>query len=185
MRTFWESDFERFSLKVKEHIGHKIEKSKNDTSYYVNMKKQKAEEERNLWLEKASAELRYELELKERQGRNKIAEKIKQKLAIFRNEKEENLLNAFKKLIEQNFPSLAECFIQWTQNNYLKGTFILPKEYHKFVDSERYGIEVTELNRIVFTDENLYIEYSIERVVEEFYDEVIDLIQKEEDKWLK
>ena len=185
MQAFWESDFERFSLKLKENINNKINTSKRETSSFITQKKQKADQDTNLWLQNVREEWLYELNTKERQGQNDIAQSVQQELSNFKSQYEIVLTNAFKKLLEHNFPALAECFIKWVLQNYQNGVFKLPIGYEKLIDSKRYSVEATERNRIVFSNENLYIEYSVERIIEEYYGEIIECIQREENKWLK
>ena len=185
MQAYWESGFERFSEKLKENINNKINKSKSETSSFVNQRKQKAVHDTNSWLQNVREEWIYELNAKERQAHNVIEQNVKQELSNFRNEHEAVLTNAFKKRLEDDFPTLAECFIKWVLKNYQSGMFWVPISYQKFIDSERYDVETIERNQIVFSNENLYIEYSVERIIEEYYGEIIKCIHREEDKWLK
>ena len=185
MQVSWVSDFERFSLKVKKNINNKTEKSTKDTSSYVLQKKEKALQERSSWLEKVRSEWNYEIKAKERLGQSDIAEEVKQQWSIFRKDKEVELTKAFKELLEENYPFFVECFIDWISKNYETGNFTLPKIYEKFIDKESYDIDISEMQQIIFSNDNLYIEYSVERIIEEFHDDIIDCLQSEENKWLR
>jgi len=57
----------------------------------------------------------------------------------------------------------------------------MPEAYMSFVTKEEFLLRMCEKEEIVFTSGNLYIEYSVERIIEELDDEIT--LHFKDDKW--
>lgn len=179
------SDFERFSVKVQKSISNKVKKIEEDSSSYAIKEEKKALLETKVWQQQVRSEWKHELNAMERQGQSDIADEVKQALSIFRKNHEMALKKALEERLEQSYPLLVECFISWVVKNYETGIFTLPKIYEQFIDKEKFDVHITEGKEVIFSNGNLYIEYSVKRIIEELNDDIIACIHSEENSWLK
>jgi hypothetical protein len=61
----------------------------------------------------------------------------------------------------------------------------MPEAYMPSVKKEGFLLHTGEKEEIIFTSGNLYIEYSVERIMEELDDEIVSRMLLKEDKWQK
>jgi hypothetical protein len=174
------SDFELFALKVKEHIAAKVKKSEEDNTAYRLQKEEESLQETEEWFKRKRAKWKLELTMREQQERRAISEEIDQKWSFFKKESERAIKEGLEKRLEEEFPLLAKCFILRVSKQYQTGVFIMPAAYNGLVDGEKFNLEVCQEEKIVFRQDNLYIEYSIERIMEELKDEIM---HPKEDSW--
>jgi len=59
----------------------------------------------------------------------------------------------------------------------------MPKAYMSLVKKEGFFLHTDEKEQIIFTSGNLYIEYSIERIIEELDDEINLGMHFKDDEW--
>ncbi|MEA3418746.1 MAG: hypothetical protein U9Q90_05040 [Campylobacterota bacterium] len=177
------SDFERFALKVKKHITDKVKKSEEDVSAYALQEEEKSLRETEKWLQQVRSEWEHELNAREQQGLRTISDEVNREWSTFRKEREMALKKAVEERLGQSFPLLAECFIAWVLKNYKTGSFTLPKAYGMLINREGFDVRTCEEKQVIFSSENLYIEYSVERIIEELNDEIAVCMHFEEDLW--
>ncbi len=177
------SDFELFALKVEENIAAKVKKSEEDSAAYRLQKEAKALQETEKWFKQKHTEWKLELTAREQLERRVIAEEIDQQWSLFKKESEKAVKKSLEKRLEEEFPILIKCFVAWVSKQYQTGVFIAPAAYDKLVNVEKYDLEVCREEKIVFRQDNLYIEYSVERIMEELKDEIIAMMHFKEDPW--
>ncbi|MEA3456294.1 MAG: hypothetical protein U9R26_07275 [Campylobacterota bacterium] len=174
------SDFELFALKVEEHIASRVKKSKEESSEYRLQKEEENIQEAENWLKQKRTEWKLELAAREQQEKRTIAETVSRQWSLFRKEAEREVKEALKRRLEEEFPILAKCFITLVSKQYETGIFRMPETYSESIDRERFDLELCREEKIVFELGNLYIEYSVERIMEELKSEIVDL---KEDTW--
>ena len=177
------SDFEHFALKVEKHIAAKVKKSKESAELYQVQKNQEAEDETERWLKQKHSEWEAELKAQEQQGKRAIADEVGQRWSAFIKESEAALGKAFELQLQDQFPSLVKCFVTWISKHYKTGIFILPNNYSAWIDKERFGVELSQEEKIIFRSDNLYIEYSVEQIIEELKEEINATIHLKESSW--
>ena len=180
------SDFELFALKVEKHIAVKVKKSEEGDIAYCLQKEEEALKETETWLRQKHAEWKLELSMREQQERKVIAGEIDRKWSVFKKEFEAAAKKALKKQLEKEFPSLVECFVVWASKHYKTGTFTLSEAYSVWVDRERFEVQISQEEKIIFRSDNLYIEYSVERMIEELKEEINAVMHdssSKEDLW--
>ena len=177
------SDFELFALKVKENIAAKVKKSEEESVAYCLQKEEEALQKTEKWFTQKYAGWKRELTAREQQERRAITEEIDQKWSLFKKDAERAVKESLEKQLEEEFPLLAKCFIVWVTKQYQTGVFIMPEIYSEVVNRERFDLEVCREEKIVFRQDNLYIEYSVERIMEELKDEMTTALHFKEDLW--
>ncbi len=179
------SDFEHFAQKVKKQIGVKVEKLEVETSDYLRAKKNESDHNIESWLKHAQNEWDQERYAEEQQSRIIIAEDANREWSKFKKKRELALRSLLKVRLEEIFSVLAECFISKISQEYQTGTFTMPEAYISSVVKEGFLLNIGEKEEIIFTSGNLYIEYSVERIIEELDDEIVSRMLTKEDKWQK
>jgi len=177
------SDFERFALKVEEHIAARVKKSEEERSAHRLQKKERSLRETEKCMQQKRSDWKLELTARERQDRRAIADEAAQQWSAFKKESEVAVKEGLKIRLEKEFPSLVECFVKWASQEYEKGIFIMPAVYHALVNRERFELQASQKNTIIFRNNNLYIEYSVERIMEELKSEMTAMMHFEEDPW--
>ena len=177
------SDFEHFAQKVKKQIGIKVRRIEEETSAYLHAKENEAEHKINSWMKHARFEWDQERYAQEQQSRISIAEEVNRQWSEFKKERRSALRSALKVRLEEIFPALAECFVSHVSQQYETGTFTLPEVYMSSVTKEGFVLHSCETEEIVFISGNLYIEYSVERIIEELDDEIVSYMHFKDDKW--
>lgn len=177
------SDFERFALKTKKRIAAKAERSEADASVYALQKEEEALREIERWLQQSRSEWKQELRAREQEGRRGVSDEAERLWSAYKKERRTALEAALKVRLSQEFPVLAACFIAWVSRNYKKGVLIMPKAHMASVKTELFELLECKKEQIVFTSGNLYIEYSVERIIEELGDEIASGMYFEENRW--
>ncbi|WP_415406165.1 hypothetical protein ACLHDG_10390 [Sulfurovum sp. CS9] len=177
------SDFEHFAEKVKKQISTKVRRVEVETSDYLLAKENEAEHKINSWTKHAHFEWDQERYAQEQRSHNSIEEEVNRKWSEFKKERKSALRSALKIRLYQIFPTLAECFISQISQKYQTGTLTMPEAYMSFVTKEGFLLHMCEKEQIIFTSGNLYIEYSVERIIEELTDEIDSRMHFKEDTW--
>ena len=103
--------------------------------------------------------------------------------SAFKKERKNRLETALKTRLQEEFPSLAACFIAWVSRNYKTGIFTMHHSFTALAESEQFDIRECEKEQVIFASGNLYIEYSVERIIEELGDEIAQQMHFEENEW--
>ena len=177
------SDFEHFAQKVKKQISIKVRRVEAGTSEYVLQTENEAAHKINSWKQHAQTQWDQERYAQEQQSRNAITEEVNRQWSEFKKERRSVLISALKVRLKEVFPMLAACFVSQISQKYGTGTFTMPKAYMSFVTTEGFVLHSCKKEEIVFTSGNLYIEYSIERIIEELSDEINLGMHFKDDKW--
>lgn len=59
----------------------------------------------------------------------------------------------------------------------------MPKKYIALVESDEFDILECQQEQIIFSSGNLYIEYSVDRIIEELGDDITKSLHFEENEW--
>ena len=183
MQVSSESDFEFFAKKVKEHTSITIKNIEDKASLYVTKSEEKAKQEIKIY----SQELQYKWEVeyheREKQEYKNIENEINKKWNDFKQEREKKLYEELSQRLKELFPTLAQSFITCISNRYETGTLILPKPYIKTLEIKKFILQESENECIIFKNKNLYIEYSIERIMEELQNDIASSMNIKEKLW--
>ncbi len=177
------SDFERYALKSKKRIAAKVKKSEDEASAYALEKEKEAQQETERWLQQSRSEWKRELSARQKQGKRGVSDEVKRQWSAYKKERKQALESALRVRLAEAFPALAECFIDWVSQNYETGVLIMPKAYAASVKTERFDLHESKKEQVVFTSGNLYIEYSVERIIEELGDDIVSSMHFEEGPW--
>ena len=177
------SDFEHFAQKVKKQIGIKVKRVEEETSDYLLQSENEVEHKINSWSKHAQTQWDQEHYAQEQQSRNSIVQEVNRQWSEFKKERKSALRSALKIRLEEIFPTLAECFVSQISQKYQTGTFTMPEAYMSSVTKEGFLLHVCKKEKIVFTRGNLYIEYSVERIIEELSDEIALRMDFKEERW--
>lgn len=179
------SDFERFAQTIQEVIAAGVKERKDKAASYVRQKEAQAQQQTEQWREESDREWQQELRLLERIGRREITEEISRQWSAFRQSRESALKKALTEELNANFPELAECFINWVSKSYNGGRLTVPKAYRYLVKTPLFEVMTSEEEKVVFEKGNLYIEYSVQRIIEELGDEIALQMHVEDNAWQK
>ena len=135
------------------------------------------------WRELSAAEWKQELYAREQQGERAVADEVNRQWSAFKKERKMALKAALKIRLKQEFPVLAACFVAWVSRNYETGTFTMNQSFNVSVDRELFELRECKKEQVIFASGNLYIEYSIERIIEELGDEIAEQMHFEENEW--
>ena len=177
------SDFERFALKSEKSIAAKVKKSEESASEYALQKSEATLRETELWRELSAAEWKQELYARQQQGERAVADEVNRQWSTFKKERKTALKAALRLRLQKEFPALAECFTLWVSRNYKTGTLTMPKAFTASVDRKQFEVRECEEEQVVFASGNLYIEYSVERIIDELGDEIAQQMHFEENEW--
>lgn len=183
MQVSSESDFDLFSKKVKEHTSTAIKKIEDESSAYLIKSEKKALDDIEKYIQQARLEWEEEYSEREKQEYKNIQSDINIEWNAFKRERENSLYKKLKKELEKIFPSLVESFIVCISGKYEAGTLIIPKPFMGLIKMEKFDLHESEDERIIFKKENLYIEYSIERIMEELHNDIASSMNFEENIW--
>lgn len=178
-----ESDFEHFAQKVREHIRLKVEQTEAQSQEYVHAKERETEQRAATWLKNAETKWEHEYAELHKQGSIDIADGVNKKWARFRRENMLLLEERLRQRLQEIFPVLAECFIAALSTEHDTGTFILPRQYASVVDSGRFDVKISQKDELLFRKGNLYIEYSVERIMVELEEEIAAGMHLEDEIW--
>ena len=177
------SDFEHFAQKVKKQIGLKVKSVEEETSDYLLQTENEVVHKIDSWSKHAQTQWDQERYGQEQQSRNSITEEVNRQWSEFKKERKSALRSAIKVRLEEVFPALAECFISQILQEYQTGTFTMPEAYMSLVKKEGFFLHTDEKEQIIFTNGNLFIEYSVEHIIEELDDEINLGMHFKDDKW--
>lgn len=177
------SDFDLFSQKVKEHTSSLIKKIEDEASIYVKKSEKMALQELKIDSLETTALWEHEYKAIERQEYKNIENDINMQWNAFKQERENTLYIQLKQELYKIFSKLAKSFILCVSNRYETGTFIIPKSYMTLVKGEKFKLHTNEDNKIIFKNGNLYIEYSVERIMEELHNDIASSMNFEENIW--
>ena len=176
------SDFEHFAQKFREHIAYKIKSLEDETSAYVLKKENETTQTQERWLEDARYQWDKEYHDLERQHQNTIEEEMNKEWSKYIKEYETALRSLLQKELKEAFPKLAECFLSKISKLYETGVFTMPEAYMPLVKKEGLSLQKSAEEKVIFTSGNLYIEYSLERIMEELDEEIILMLTKMNEK---
>ena len=183
MQISLESDFERFAQKIKEHTNTNIQKRHNEAEAYALEKRERAVKEVDAWLEQEQFAWKKEYQERKEQGFAEIKNNLNKQWNSFVHEREKELREQLRQKIEEIFPSLAESFIIEVSRRYDKGTFLLPKRYVSLIKEKAFISIENQQEHIIFKNENLYIEYSVERIMDELDNEISSVMDLKGRTW--
>ncbi len=177
------SDFERFARKCRKNIDEKVQKRETDAAAYVLDKEKATLNTIEAWRALSTAEWQQALQARRQQGERRIADAVDRQWSAFKKERKKELKAALRRRLQEAFPALAACFVNWVEGRYESGVFTMPKAYRSLVKGD--GFEVQECNeeQLIFANGNLYIEYSVERILDELGEEITQQMHFEENEW--
>ena len=168
---------------MQEHVRLKVQQLEAQSQEYLHAKERESEQNAEAWLDNAHARWKHEYAAERKEGYNTITEETNKAWAAF---KQTNMLLLEERLAEklkEDFPVLAACFIAELSAKHETGTFVLPERYASLVNGENFNVEISQQEAVVFRKGNLYIEYSIERIMVELGEEIISGMQLEDEIW--
>ncbi len=177
------SDFEHFAQKIEKSIATKVKAKEADASAYVLQKQKDTLTEIKQWKERSVKKWNEELNALEKREEQALLNDIKQQWSVFKKDHETAFRQTFKEALEDAFEALAKCFITWISRNYTTGTFTMAKKYTALIENTQFDIQESSQDQIIFESGNLYIEYSVERIMDELGDEINKHLHLEENEW--
>jgi len=176
-------DFEHFADKIEKQTATTVKEIERETTEYLLQKEYETEQSITLWLKQAQDNWDQEKDTQKKVNRHSVETQINAEWSAFIKERRSALRRILKTRIENIFPSLAECFITTIVKKYQEGTFTMPERFNPSVNKERFMVHSSEKEEIIFTSGNLFIEYSVERILEELEDELTSHFHMEDEKW--
>ena len=183
MQVSSESDFELFAKKVKEHTSIAVKKIEDETSQYIIQSEKKALDDIDKYTKVAHSEWEDEYKERKQEEYKNIQANINKEWNSFKKERENKLHEELKQELEKIFPSLVESFIVCISDKYDTGRLIIPKPYMGLLKMKKFDLQESKDERIIFKKENLYIEYSVERIMEELHNDIATSMSFEENIW--
>ena len=166
------SDFEHFAQKIKKQISINVKKIETERSDYLLQKTHETVHNIDAWLKQEKVKWDQARYAQKQQSRNLLEGEMNAEWSTFKKERRSVLRSALKRGLEEIFPSLVESFISTIVQKYQKGIFSMPEKYFPLVETEGFVLHVSEKEEIIFTSGNLFIEYSLERIMEELDDDI-------------
>jgi len=154
-----------------------------DASTYALQKERDTLMEIKQWKELSAKKWTQELNAQEQREQKALGNDVKQQWSAFKKDHEAAFRTTFKQALEASFESLAKCFISWVVHNYTTGTLTMPKKYIALVESNEFDVLECQQEQIIFASGNLYIEYSVDRIIEELGDDITKCLHFEENEW--
>ncbi len=176
-------DFEQFAQKIKKKTAMTVKEIEAETADYLLQKEQETEKSIASWLKEAENVSEQERDRQNKLDRHSIEAQMNTEWSAFIKERRSVLRSMLENRIEAQFSSLAECFISTIIKKYEKGTFTMPLKYHASVLKEGFVLKDLDKEKIIFTRKNLFIEYSVERILQELEDELTSHFQMEDGTW--
>lgn len=176
-------DFEHFAEKIEKLTAISVNKIERETADYLFQRENEKTESISLWLKQAQDTWDQEKESQKKVNGHSIESQMNAEWSAFIKERRSVLSTALQTRIEEIFPSLAECFISTIIQKYESGTFTMPQKFMTFVSKEGFLLMPSSKEEIIFTSENLFIEYSVERILEELEYELASHLQMKDDTW--
>ncbi len=176
-------DFEHFADKIEKRTAIIVKEIEKETSEYLLQKENETAQSITLWLKQAQDAWDEERDRKKKTNHHKIETQVQVEWSAFIKERRLILRRTLRIQLEEIFSSLCECFISTIMHKYESGTFTMRKRFNPSVNKEGFMVQSSEKEEIIFTRENLFIEYSVERILEELEDELTSHFHMEDEKW--
>ena len=176
-------DFEHFAEKIEKLTSIAVNEIEEETANYLLQRKHETKESIALWLRQTQDAWDQEKDTQKKVNRHSIESEMNAEWSAFIKERRSTLSTALKSGLEEIFPALAECFISTIIQKYESGTFTMPQRFITFVSKEGYVLMPSQKEKIIFTSGNLFIEYSVERILEELEYELTSHFQMKDDTW--
>ena len=176
-------DFEHFAEKIENLTAISVNDIERETVDYLFQSENETKEGIALWLKQAQDAWDKEKDSQKKVNRHSIEAQMNTEWSAFIKERRSALSTALKTRLEEIFTSLAECFISTIIQKYESGTFTMPQRFISFVSKERFVLIPSQKEEIIFTSGNLFIEYSVERILEELEYEFTSHFHMEDDTW--
>lgn len=183
MQVSSEYDFEHFAKKIEKLTTKAVNEIQRETADYLLHSENKTKEDIALWLSEAQDAWNQEKGFQKKVNRQMIDTQMNAEWSAFIKERRSVLLTVLKIRLEEIFPTLAECFISTIIEKYESGTFNMPERFSSFVRQEGFVLQSSNKEEIIFTSGNLFIEYSVERILKELEDEITSHFQMRDDIW--
>ena len=176
-------DFEHFAEKIEKLTSNTIDEIERETANYLIQRENETKESIALWLKQAQDKWDQEKDSQKKVNSHSIEAQMNAEWSAFIIERRSTLSTALKTRLEVIFSSLAECFISTIIQKYESGTFTMPQRFMTFVSKEGFIFMPSKKEKIIFTSGNLFIEYSVERILEELEYELTSHFQMKDDTW--
>jgi len=176
-------DFENFAEKIEKLTLITVNEIERETEDYLLQREHETKESIALFLKQAQDAWDQEKDSLKKANHHHVETVMNAEWSTFIKERRSALRTALKTRLEEIFPSLAECFISTIIQKYDSGTFIMPERYSVSGLKEGYTLIDSQKDEIIFRSGNLYIEYSVERILEELKDELSSHFNIEDEKW--
>jgi len=177
------SDVERFAQQSRDNIAKKVQQRETDAAAYVLQKEKETLKTIEAWRALSTAEWQQELRARRQQGERRAADEVDRQWSAFKQERNQELTAALKSRLTEAFPALAACFVEWVAGRYEGGVFTMPKTYWSLVEDVRFELHACDKEQLIFASGNLYIEYSVERIIDELGEEIAQQMHIEENEW--
>lgn len=178
-------DFEHFTDKIKKQNAITLKEIERETAEYVFQKEHETAHSIALWLEQAQDTWDKERNTQYKVNRHRVESQTDEEWSAFLRERRSVLRATLKIQLKENFSSFSECFISTIVQKYDSGSFSMPQRFISLVKNESFIMHSSEKEEIIFTSGNLFIEYSVERILEELEDELTAHLHMEVKKWQK
>jgi len=160
-----------------------VNEIERETADYLLQRENETKESIASWLRQAQDAWDQEKDSQKKVNRHSVEAQMNTEWSAFIKERRSALRSALKTRIEEIFSSLAECFISTVIQKYESGTFTMPQRFIPFVSKEGFVLIPSQKEEIIFTSGNLFIEYSVERILEELEYELTPDFQMKDDAW--
>ncbi len=169
-----ESDFENFSKKIVSSALESVQKISEEAKRRAEKKVDNARMEAKE-IEKRSMEaLKKELHSFEEEQKAKIESEAAAEWYRFLSELKSNVISDIKRELDQRFEELAEIFLKWLKETFEDGELRIWKEIENDIP-DRFNIQRIPQKKIVFSKNNLIIEFGPDSLIDEYS----ELIEKE------
>lgn len=176
-------DFKHFAEKIENLTAIAVTRIEKETDDYLLNKENETKEKIALWLRQAQNTWDQDKSSQKKMNYQSIEAQMNTEWSAFIKERRSALNTALKTRLEEVFPSLAECFISTIIQKYESGTFTMPQRFISFISKEGFVLIPSQKEEIIFTSGNLFIEYSVERILEEHEDELTSHFQMKDNAW--
>jgi len=176
-------DFEHFAEKIEKLTSIAVNEIEKETADYLLQRENETKESIVLWLKQAQDAWDQEKDSQKKVNGHSVEAQMNAEWSAFIKERRSTLSTALKSGLEEIFPSLAECFISTIIQKYESGTFTMPQRFITLVSKEGFILIPSQKEEIIFTSGNLFIEYSVERILEELEYELTSHFQMKDDTW--
>ncbi|SNZ09161.1 hypothetical protein SAMN06265182_1493 [Persephonella hydrogeniphila] len=171
-----ESEFENFKNRVLKKYRVECEKKLKKAESYRSRLIEKAhsegkrvyKKELSLFLERLKNEKRKRLFDIQLEAKREVSKKY----ATL----EKEALKELKNRIDSDFEQFVICFSRWLRKNFREGNVKTNRQYAQFF--EGYPVEIIVGKKVIFFYKNVYIEFSPEKLIENYKDKIRVLLSK-------